>query len=77
MHDIIVFNFLINTYFLCWFASSFFKYLVWEKYCNYPLTTTQDDRFASCENIVSRSHRPQSNFSWTVIHFLPNEDKYT
>ena len=25
------------------------------KYCNYPLTTTQGDRFASCENIVSRS----------------------
>ena len=24
------------------------------KYCNYPLTT-QGDRFASCENIVSRS----------------------
>ena len=35
------------------------KYLLWEKYCNYryyPLTTAQDDRFAtSCENIVSRS----------------------
>ena len=55
MHDIIVFNFLISTYFLCRFASCFFKYLVWEKYCNYPLTTSQDDRFASCENIVSRS----------------------
>ena len=25
------------------------------KYCNYPLTTTLRDRFASCENIVSRS----------------------
>ena len=25
------------------------------KKCNYPLTTTQGDRFASCENIVSRS----------------------
>ena len=38
---------------------SFLKYLLWEKYCNYcyyPLTTAQDDRFAtSCENIVSRS----------------------
>ena len=31
------------------------KYLLWEKYCNYPLTTTLGDRFASCENIVSRS----------------------
>ena len=29
--------------------------LLWEKYCNYPLTTTLGDRFASCENIVSRS----------------------
>ena len=25
------------------------------KYCNYPLTTTRGDRFASCENIVSTS----------------------
>ena len=25
------------------------------KYCNYPLATTQGDRFANCENIVSRS----------------------
>ena len=29
--------------------------LLWEKYCNYPLTTTLGDRFASCENIDSRS----------------------
>ena len=29
--------------------------LLWEKYCNYPLTTTLGDRFGSCENIVSRS----------------------
>ena len=29
------------------------KYLLWEKYCNYPLTTTQGDLFASCgQNIV-------------------------
>ena len=38
---------------------SLLKYLLWGKYCNYcyyPLTTAQDDRFAtSCENIVSRS----------------------
>ena len=31
------------------------SYLLWEKYCNFPLTTTRGDRFASCENIVSRS----------------------
>ena len=30
------------------------KYLLWEKYSNYPLTTTLGVRFASCENIVSR-----------------------
>ena len=30
--------------------------LLWEKYCNYPLTTTQSDScFASCENMVSPS----------------------
>ena len=29
--------------------------LLWKKYCNYPLTTTLGDRFASCENIDSRS----------------------
>ena len=38
---------------------SLLKYLLWEKYCNccyFPMTTAQDDRFAtSCENIVSRS----------------------
>ena len=32
------------------------------KKCNYPLTVTQGDRFASCENIVSRSQ--------TVLIFL-------
>ena len=31
------------------------KYLLCEKYCNYLLTTTQSDRFASCENFVSLS----------------------
>ena len=35
--------------FLCRFASCLYTCL----YCNYPLTTTQGDRFASCENIVS------------------------
>lgn len=28
------------------------NHLQWEKYCNYPPTTTKGDRFASCENIV-------------------------
>ena len=36
---------------------SLLKYLLWEKYgnyCYYPLTTAQDDRFATgCEKIVS------------------------
>ena len=31
------------------------NHLLWEKYCNYPLTATWCDRFVSCENIVSRS----------------------
>ena len=31
------------------------KYSLCEKYCNYLLTTTQSDRFASCENFVSLS----------------------
>ena len=31
------------------------KYLLWKKYRNYPLTTMQGDRLASCENIVSLS----------------------
>ena len=31
------------------------KYLLWKKYCNYPLTTMQGDRLASCENTVSLS----------------------
>ena len=59
MHDIIFFNFLSISDFLCRFASSKRSKNI---YCgkdtvffNYPLTTTQGDRFASCENIVSRS----------------------
>ena len=49
MHDIVFFKIL-------WVRLSLLlKYLLWEKYCNYPLTTTQGDRFASCENIFSRS----------------------
>ena len=45
------------NHFLCRFASRYCqKCLQWEKQCNYPLTTTQSNRFASYENIVSRSH---------------------
>ena len=55
MHDIIFFNFLIISDFCCRLASSSSKYLLWEKYFNYPLTTMQGDHFASCENIVSWS----------------------
>ena len=34
---------------------------VGEKYCNFPLTTTRGDRFASCENIVSVVSRSQTS----------------
>ena len=36
------------------------------KKCNYPQTTTQGDRFASCENIVSRSQT--SSLPSLVVH---------
>ena len=39
---------------------SLLKCLLWEKHCNYLMTTTQGDRFASCENIVSRSKNSSS-----------------
>ena len=39
---------------------SLLKCLLWEKHCNYLMTTTQGDRFASCENIVSRSQNSSS-----------------
>ena len=51
---IILFFQLLN-YFFFWLCFSPLKYLLWEKYRNYPLTTTQGDRLASCENIVSRT----------------------
>ena len=54
---IILFFQLLN-YFFFWLCFSPLKYLLWEKYRNYPLTTTQGDRLASCENIVSRT-RPR------------------
>ena len=61
MHDIIFLNILSISVFLCRFAS-------WERYCNYPLTITQADRFASCENTVSRSQTsslpPPRWFNW-------------
>ena len=48
------------------------KILLWEKYCNYPLTTKQCDRFASCENIVSRSQTSSlPPPPPTPTHFLP------
>ena len=52
------------------------KYLLWEKYCHYPLITTQGDRFTSCENIVSRSQTssllqvPPPNAAPLLINFL-------
>lgn len=39
---------------------SLLKCLLWEKHCNYLMTTTQGDRFGSCENIVSRSQNSSS-----------------
>ena len=48
--------FIFFNHFLCRFTSRLYKNI----YCrkkkhNYPLTTTQGDRFAGCENIVSWS----------------------
>ena len=60
MHDIVFFNFLII--FSAGWLLDLSKYLLWEKYYHYLLSadngdqiTMQGDRFASCENIVSRS----------------------
>ena len=54
MRDII---FLIFNPFLGRFASRFYQNIYCGKNTNYPLTTKQGqgDRFASCENIISRS----------------------
>ena len=52
------------------------KYLLCEKYCNYPMTTTLGDRFASCENIVFRfqtSSLPPPPA--TVYHLLVKNNK--
>ena len=69
---LLVFNFL--KAFLISSAGSFLasKRSLWEKYCNYPLTTTQGDLFASCENIVSRSQTsslPPPPPAWNVLYF--------
>ena len=55
---ILFFQFFNN--FLCRFASLFCQniYCGKKKNCYYPLTTTQGDRSASCENVVSR-RRPR------------------
>ena len=50
---IVLFQFF--NHFLCRFASRFYQNNYCGKNTNYPLTTKQGDRFASCENIVSRS----------------------
>ena len=55
------------NYFFFWFSFSPLRYLLWEKYRNYPLTTTQGDRLASCENIVSRT---RSRLSPLVRHVI-------
>ena len=52
MHDIF---FTFFNHFLCRFASSFYQNIYCGKNTNYQLTTKQGDRFASCENVVSRS----------------------
>ena len=62
MHDIIIiffFHFLLASLIspagLLLASVKSKKYLPWEKYRNYPLTTTLGNRFASCEIIVFRS----------------------
>ena len=50
---IVLFQFF--NHFLCRFASRFYQNIYCGKNTNYPLTTKRGDRFASCENIVSRS----------------------
>ena len=56
MHDMIFFNFLSISDFLCRSALILAsKIFTVGKILYYPLTTTLGDRFASCENIVSRS----------------------
>ena len=60
---------------LTYYRFSLLKYLLREKYCNYPLTSQQGDRFASCENILSRfqtssllAHPPSAHTSVWVFH---------
>ena len=57
-------------------------YLLCEIHCNYPLTTTQGDRFASCDKDVSRSHPrlflrlPPKNL-WNLIWSTQNKPPVT
>ena len=75
MHDIVFFNFLII--FSAEWLLDLTKYLLWEKYCHYLLITVQGDRFASCENIVSRSQTsslpPPAN-TYSYNHSECNKD---
>ena len=48
---------------------SLLKCLLWEKHCNYLMTTTQGDRFASSENIVSRSQNSSSPLGRMMKYF--------
>ena len=61
---IVLFQFF--NHFLCRFASRFYQNIYCGKNTNYPLTTKQGDRFASCENIVSRSQT--SSLPSLVVH---------
>ena len=58
-------------------ASEIFRRnLLWEKYRNYPLTTTQGDRLVSCENVVSRtqtSSLPPREARNTCEHNKPSD----
>ena len=55
MHDIFL-SFPLPVGFSLLYKSISLNILLWEKYCNYPLTTTQSDScFASCEKMVSPS----------------------
>ena len=72
MHDIIFFNFSIISSGGSLLAS--IEVFTVGKYCNYPLTATQGDRFASCENIASLPPAPPAcsklrHFCFKSHHF--------
>ena len=53
------------------------KILLWEKYCNYPLTTTMRDRFASWENILDpRPHFVPSPHSLLGVAFTSTRREF-